>query len=61
MPRVYICPFFSKERDGCTLTCEGGKIKLPDKKTFTAFVIQYCAGEWRRCTIARTLLLWYRD
>lgn len=60
MPRVYICPFFSKEQKKCVLTCDAARLKMPDKETFTAFVIRYCAGEWRHCTLAQALL-WYGD
>lgn len=57
MPRRYECPFFRKDEK--YILCEAGKVDLPEKVDMDNFALTYCAGEWRRCSIARALLMHY--
>lgn len=54
-----VCPFYSRDyRD--YLNCEGGQLKMP-KEALGDYMARYCANPaaWRRCTVARALLLNY--
>ncbi|MEA4920642.1 MAG: hypothetical protein VB078_06970 [Clostridiaceae bacterium] len=56
--KYWLCPFF--KWDGkAEISCEGGRVKLPDGVTANEYMNTFCAGDWRRCTIAAALLQYY--
>lgn len=59
--RLWECPFFtwdSKDK----LRCEAGTIDFRKKpNALNGYISAYCAGDWKRCTLARALLLEYES
>lgn len=54
----WTCPFF--KWDGLQeISCEGGRIRLPDKKTALEYMHQHCAGDWHGCSVARAITDYY--
>ena len=60
MPMAMECPFFKRE-EKLKLSCEGAKLKFPDKDARSEFVLGYCANSynWRKCPIAHCLENYY--
>lgn len=54
------CPYYGwSTRE--LVTCEGGKVLLPDRDTARRYQVTYCQdlNNWRNCTLARALTLHY--
>lgn len=39
--------------------CEGGKVLFKDRESAKEYIDRYCAGDWRKCTVAMALLRYY--
>lgn len=57
--RVYVCPFFTSANGPDRVNCEGGRVKMPESGETVAYSERYCAGDWRRCSIAQQLMKFY--
>lgn len=57
---AFCCPFYGWDSK-IAVTCEGGKIALPEHGATWQYMREYCADAngWRRCTVARMLLRHY--
>ena len=58
--RKWQCPFFAWDEKK-TIHCEAGDIRLKDKESYGEYAARYCAGEWKKCTMARALQLRYEQ
>ena len=63
--KYWACPFFEddglRRSDGRrTLRCEGGsRLVFYDKVCFDRYADFYCCRNWKACSMARSLLLYY--
>lgn len=58
MPIAVKCPYYKSDRDN-RISCEGANVKLPDMRSKRMQIKNYCAGDWKTCTIARTMEDYY--
>ena len=56
--KAWTCPFFTWD-EMLTVGCEGGKLRFPDKESAVAYMDAHCAGDWKRCSVASSLLKYY--
>jgi len=56
--KPWTCPFFVYSDKG-EVHCEGGIMRYPEMSAHIEYANRYCAGEWKGCTVARNLLLYY--
>lgn len=54
---IFKCPFYARDYKDY-LNCEGAQLRLK-RRSLDRYTQEYCAGEWRRCSIARRLLQSY--
>ena len=60
MARVYTCPYWRWDRaKELQLSCEGACLRFYRAEAREAYIDRYCAGDWRRCTVAAALLRYY--
>ena len=52
------CPFFCSN-EGRILICEIGKFKFPDLTARDQTVYNYCAGDYKSCTLYKILQEYY--
>lgn len=57
--RVFLCPFFTSANTADRVNCEGGRVMMPGRDTTRDYSVRYCAGDWKQCSIARSLLKYY--
>lgn len=56
--KTWACPFF--KWDGRQeISCEGGRILFPNSDTGNTYMNCYCAGDWKKCSVAEALLQYY--
>ena len=56
--KFWACPFF--KWDGKQeISCEGGRVNFPLPDTANAYMNEYCAGDWKKCSVAAALLEYY--
>lgn len=58
-----ICPFYCREREK-EISCEGGsRVRMLSKSSIDQWLFMYCCSQegWRRCTIARQILIEYGE
>jgi hypothetical protein len=52
--KTWKCPYF--KWDGRReVSCEGGRIRFPDGRAAGGYMTAFCAGDYRRCTVAQAL------
>lgn len=55
----YKCPFYGTSTK-LQVRCEGGtQLCFPDKLSITYHINHICCDDWKSCTIARALNLYY--
>lgn len=57
--RVFVCPFFTSANTPDRVNCEGGRVRMPESNTTREYSGKYCEGDWKRCSIAQSLLQYY--
>lgn len=57
--RVFLCPFFTSANTAERINCEGGRVMMPESDTTKDYAARYCAGDWKKCSIAQRLLAYY--
>lgn len=58
MPITIQCPFYRADRD-LRITCEVGRQRWPDMQAKRIYLREYCAGDWRRCSLAQAMQKYY--
>lgn len=56
--KTFLCPFYSWD-EKMKIHCEGGKVLFKDRESAKEYIDRYCAGDWRKCTVAGSLLRYY--
>lgn len=56
--KTFLCPFYTWD-EKTKVHCEGGRMSFKDRESAKEYIDRYCAGDWRRCTVAAALLRYY--